>query len=97
MKKVKLLDTIATLKPIPIERLQLVEQNYTSIESLPSGQVGTIVEVYEQEEEYHYLVEFADTQGCEYAMATLRADEILVLHYDLAIASDLPHPQSLSL
>ncbi|MEH2322100.1 MAG: DUF4926 domain-containing protein [Nostoc sp.] len=86
MKKVKLLDTIATLKPIPIERLQLVEEDYTSIESLPSGQVGTIVEVYEQEEEYHYLVEFADTQGCEYAMATLRADEILVLHYDLAIA-----------
>ncbi|MEH2336294.1 DUF4926 domain-containing protein [Nostoc sp.] len=86
MKKVKLLDTIATLKSIPIERLQLVEVPYTSIESLPSGQVGTIVEVYEQQEEYHYLVEFADTQGCEYAMATLRADEILVLHYDLAIA-----------
>ncbi|MBC6432532.1 DUF4926 domain-containing protein [Nostoc sp. HG1] len=84
MKKVKLLDTIATLKPIPIERLQLIEEDYSYIESLPSGQVGTIVEVYEQEE-YHYLVEFADTQGCEYAMATLRADEILVLHYDLAI------------
>lgn len=86
MKKAKLLDTIATLKPIPIERLQLVEVSYTSIESLPSGQVGTVVKAYEQEEEYHYLVEFADTQGCEYAMATLRADEILVLHYDLAIA-----------
>ncbi|MDZ8109601.1 MAG: DUF4926 domain-containing protein [Nostoc sp. DedQUE12a] len=86
MKKIKLLDTIATLKPIPIERLELVEEDYTSIKSLPSGQVGTIVEVYEQEEEYHYLVEFADTQGCEYVMATLRADEILVLHYDLAIA-----------
>ncbi|BDI16653.1 hypothetical protein ANSO36C_24550 [Nostoc cf. commune SO-36] len=84
MNKIKLLDTIATLKPIPIERLQLVEEDYTSIESLPSGQVGTIVEVYEQKE--YYLVEFADTQGCEYAMATLRADEILVLHYDLAIA-----------
>ncbi|MEH1781482.1 MAG: DUF4926 domain-containing protein [Nostoc sp.] len=79
MKKVKLLDTIDTLKAISTERLQLVEEDYTSIESLPSGQVGTIVEVYEQEEEYHYLVEFADTQGCEYAMATLRADEILVL------------------
>lgn len=86
MKKVKLLDIIATLKPIPIERLQLLEEDYTSIKSLPSGQVGTIVEVYEQEEEDCYLVEFADTQGCEYAMATLKADEILVLHYDLAIA-----------
>ncbi|MEH2052593.1 MAG: DUF4926 domain-containing protein [Nostoc sp.] len=85
MNKIKLLDTIATLKLIPIERLQLVEEDYTSIKSLLSGQVGTIVEVYGQEEEYHYLVEFADTQGCAYAMATLRADEILVLHYDLAI------------
>jgi hypothetical protein len=86
MKKIKLLDTIATLKPIPIERLQLVEEDSTSIASLPSGQVGTIVEVYEQEEENYYLVEFADTQGNEYAMATLRAEEILVLHYDLVTA-----------
>ncbi|MEH2254864.1 MAG: DUF4926 domain-containing protein [Nostoc sp.] len=79
------MDTIATLKPTPIERLQLVEEDYTSIKSLPSAQVGTIIEVYEQKK-YHYLVEFADTQGCEYAMTTLSSDEILVLHYDLAIA-----------
>jgi hypothetical protein len=85
MNKVKLLDTIATLKPIPVERLTLVEEDNTSISSLPNGQVGTIVEVYEEGEECHYLVEFADSQGCEYAMATLSADEILVLHYDLAI------------
>lgn len=85
MKKLKLLDTVATLYPVPIERLTLLEADYTFIESLPSGQVGTIVEVYE-EEEYHYLVEFADTQGREYAMATLRADELLVLHYELTVA-----------
>ena len=85
MKKLKLLDTVATLYPVPIERLTLLELDSTLIESLPSGQVGTIVEVYE-EEEYHYLVEFADTQGCEYAMATLRADELLVLHYELTVA-----------
>jgi hypothetical protein len=60
MKTDKLLDTIASLKPISIERLQLVEEDYTSIASLPSGQVGTIVEVYEQDEEYYYLVEFAE-------------------------------------
>ncbi|MEH2435748.1 MAG: hypothetical protein V7K25_16115 [Nostoc sp.] len=54
------MDTIATLKAIPVERLQLLE-DYTFIESLPRGQVGTILEVYEQEEEYHYLVKFADT------------------------------------
>lgn len=33
-----------------------------------------------------YLVEFADSQGSEYAMAMLKADEILVLQYELAVA-----------
>ena len=86
MKELKLLDTVANLNSIPIERLTLVEPNYASIKSLPSGQVGTIVEVYDEAEECHYLIEFADTQGCEYAMATLRADELLVLHYELIVA-----------
>ncbi|WP_228014567.1 DUF4926 domain-containing protein [Fortiea sp. LEGE XX443] len=54
------------------------------MENLPNGQVGTIVEVYEERDETNYLVEFADTQGCEYAMAVLKINEILVLHYDLA-------------
>jgi Domain of unknown function (DUF4926) len=85
MNKPKLLDTVTNLKPIPIEQLTLVESDYTPIELLPTGQVGTIVEVYD-EAESHYLVEFADIQGQEYAMATLRADEILILRYDLAIA-----------
>ena len=30
--------------------------------------------------------EFADSQGIEYAMAMLKADEILVLQYELALA-----------
>ncbi|MCV3217448.1 DUF4926 domain-containing protein [Plectonema radiosum NIES-515] len=42
--------------------------------------------MYDQGEECYYLVEFADTQGREYAMATLTANELLVLHYELAIA-----------
>ncbi len=86
MKKFKLLDSIALLNPVSVERLTLVESDYTSIESLPSGQVGTIVEVYEEGEEFHYLVEFADTQGREYAMATMSADEFLVLQYELTVA-----------
>jgi hypothetical protein len=48
--------------------------------------VGTVVEVYERAEDCQYLVEFADTQGREYAMATLREDELLVLHYELIVA-----------
>jgi len=31
-------------------------------------------------------VEFADSQGIEYAMAILKADKILVLQYELAVA-----------
>ncbi len=86
MKKLKIVDTVAILKPISIEHLTLVEPKYTSIQSLPIGQVGTIVEVYEEAEETNYLVEFADLQGHEYAMATLKADELLVLHYELTVA-----------
>jgi len=48
MKELKLLATVALLKPVSIERLTLVESDSTSIESLPSGQVGTILEVYDQ-------------------------------------------------
>ncbi len=42
--------------------------------------------MYEGAEDCQYLVEFADTQGREYAMATLREDELLVLHYELTVA-----------
>ncbi len=86
MKKVKILDTVAIINPVPIERLTLVEPDYTSIQNLPPGQVGTIVEVYQGAEYCQYLVEFADTQGRQYAMATLREDELLVLHYELTVA-----------
>ena len=86
MVKLNLLDTIANLNPIPMDRLTLVEPEYQSIQSLPVGQVGTIVEVYE-ENIPRFLVEFADSQGREYAMAVLQADEVLALHYELSRVS----------
>ena len=86
MEKIKLFDTVAIINSVTIDRLLLVEPDYISIQNLPSGQVGTIVEVYEGAEDCQYLVEFADTQGREYAMATLREDELLVLHYELTVA-----------
>ena len=86
MKNVQLLDTIAILNPISIDRLTLLEPEYRSISSLPRGQVGTIVEVYNNEEESQYLVEFADNQGYEYAMAILKESEILAIHYELTVA-----------
>ncbi len=84
MNQIKLFDTVTNLNPISFERLTLVEPDYSSISYLPKGQVGTIVEIYQQTEEPSYLVEFCDTQGREYAMATLKANEILVLHYELS-------------
>jgi hypothetical protein len=86
MEKIKLFDTVAIINPVPIERLTLVEPDYTSIQNLPPGQVGTVVEVYKGAEDSQYLVEFSDTQGHEYVMATLREDELLVLHYELTVA-----------
>jgi hypothetical protein len=80
------LDTIANIKPIARDRLTLVEPEYQSLEWLPIGQVGTIVEVYPGDIP-RYLVEFADLQGREYAMAVLQPDEVLALHYELSLAS----------
>jgi Domain of unknown function (DUF4926) len=84
MSNLNLLDTIATLKPIPSNRLTLVEAEYQNLPSLPIGQVGTIVEIYPTEN--RYLIEFSDLQGQEYAMAILSPDEILTIRYELAIA-----------
>jgi len=86
IKNLKLLDSVAILKPVSNTRLTLVEPEYASISSLPVGLVGTIVEVYDTGKECQYLVEFADSKGIEYAMAILKADEILVLQYELAVA-----------
>ncbi|MEZ2225093.1 DUF4926 domain-containing protein [Microcoleus sp.] len=86
IKNFRLLDSVAILKPISNTRLTLVEPEYESVSSLPVGLVGTIVEVYDTGKECQYLVEFSDSQGIEYAMAILKADEILVLQYELAVA-----------
>ncbi|MGB3300042.1 MAG: DUF4926 domain-containing protein [Phormidesmis sp.] len=86
MSALQSLDTVATIHPIPANRLTLVEPDYQSIQYLPVGQVGTIVEIYEDEIP-HYLVEFADLRGREYAMAVLQANEILSLHYELSAIS----------
>jgi hypothetical protein len=79
--KPKILDSVALLHPISAERLKLVEPGYLTGRSLPPGLVGTVVEVYSQDE--NYLVEFSDSEGCEYAMAVLNANELLVLHLEL--------------
>ena len=82
----KLLDTVALLNDVPVKRLTLIEPDYASIQALPSGLIGTVVQVYKQEQAFRYLVEFSDSEGCEYAMAILEPNELLVLNSELLIA-----------
>lgn len=79
-----LLDSVAILKPIPAKRLTLLESDYQSASYLPSGLVGTIVEIHQKDNENYYLVEFANSYGCEYAyaMAYSKMNEFIVLQYE---------------
>jgi len=43
------------------------------------GQVGTIVEVLALN---RFEVEFSDNQGKTYAMAVMRGDQLMALHYE---------------
>ena len=43
------LDTVANLMPIAGDRLTLIEPEFESIQQLPVGQVGTVLEIYEGE------------------------------------------------
>ncbi|PSB16623.1 DUF4926 domain-containing protein [Phormidesmis priestleyi ULC007] len=84
MTQPKLLDTVALLIKLPSDRLSLVEENSLALEELPIGLVGTIVHIYDRDDALcRYLVEFSDSQGREYAMATLQAQDFLVLQYEL--------------
>jgi hypothetical protein len=63
--KMKLLDAVALLENIPNSGLY-------------KGQVGTIVEIYEPDV---FEVEFCDIKGQTYALKTLTADKLLLLHH----------------
>ena len=63
---VKLLDTIALLEDVQTDGL-----------TLQRGEVGAVVEILAPNV---YEVEFCDEQGRAYAFASVRDDQILVLH-----------------
>jgi hypothetical protein len=68
---IKLLDVVALIQDLPDRDLK-------------RGQVGTVVEelapgVYE--------VEFSDNEGRTYAMLPLRAEQLMILHYEPARAA----------
>lgn len=64
--KVKLLDAVALLEDIQVEDVLLKR-----------GEVGAVEELLALDV---YEVEFCDDQGRAYAFASLRAEQLLVLH-----------------
>ncbi|MGB7417413.1 MAG: DUF4926 domain-containing protein [Thermosynechococcaceae cyanobacterium] len=62
----KLLDVVALLGDLP-------DLN------LCRGQVGTVVEVYEPDV---FEVEFSNTMGHTYALETLQAHQLMLLHHE---------------
>jgi hypothetical protein len=69
-QKVKLLDVVALTQEMPSRELSL-------------GQVGTVVEVLAPDV---FEVEFSDNEGRTFAELALKADQLLVLHYEPAMA-----------
>ncbi|MGC2238322.1 MAG: DUF4926 domain-containing protein [Pyrinomonadaceae bacterium] len=67
MKNFELFDVVALTTDLPEENLW-------------SGQVGTIVEVYNNGEAFE--VEFVDKEGHTYGLLTLRAEQLMILHYE---------------
>ena len=70
MSEIKLLDVVALLQDVPEESLQ-------------RGEVGTVVEVFTDRPDRPggLLVEFSDREGRTYAVADLRADQLVKLRY----------------
>jgi hypothetical protein len=67
MKKLKQYDVVALTVDLPEE-------------SLWSGQVGTIVEVYNDGEAFE--VDFVDREGHTYGLLSLRPKQLMLLHYE---------------
>jgi hypothetical protein len=64
--EIQLLDVVALTEDLPKHNLY-------------RGQVGTVVEVLEPDV---FEIEFSDNEGHTYGMLALKADQLLVLHYE---------------
>lgn len=83
MPKINLHDVVALREATKTQRFPLGEEL-----QLPAGLVGTVMEIYAQGKAFE--VEFSDRDGEAYAMVTISADKLFLLHFELtelAIAS----------
>lgn len=67
MREIKLFDSVALLEDLPEENLW-------------RGQVGAVVEIYNDGEAFE--VEFVDTDGQTYGLLALRPKQIMVLRHE---------------
>jgi len=67
MREIKLLDTVALLEDLPEENLW-------------RGQVGAVVEVYDDGKAFE--VEFVDATGKTYGLLALRAEQVMLLRHE---------------
>ncbi|NER20942.1 MAG: DUF4926 domain-containing protein [Symploca sp. SIO1B1] len=58
------------------ENVQAVHKETRELILLRKGQLGTVLMEFNTEA---YLVDFADAQGCTYAMETISADKLMLL------------------
>jgi len=77
MTNINLHDVVALKEDIKTQRFPVGEELL-----LPKGLVGTVVEEYADGEAFE--VEFADDDGQAYAMLTVKAEKLFLLHFKFA-------------
>ncbi|GGA38919.1 DUF4926 domain-containing protein [Okeania sp. KiyG1] len=75
MNEIKLHDTVALTENIKITQFMTDKEII-----LPRGQVGTVVEIYDQGKAFE--VEFANKNGQTYALISLELEKLILLHID---------------
>ncbi|MGB3509779.1 MAG: DUF4926 domain-containing protein [Microcoleaceae cyanobacterium] len=75
MNDIKLHDTVALTENMKTTQFMTDKEII-----LPRGQVGTVVEIYEQGKAFE--VEFANKDGQTYALVSLELEKLMLLHID---------------
>ncbi|NES92475.1 DUF4926 domain-containing protein [Okeania sp. SIO2B9] len=75
MNDIKLHDIVALTENMKIPQFMTYKEII-----LPRGQVGTVVEIYEQGKAFE--VKFANKNGQTYALVSLELEKLMLLHTD---------------
>ncbi|MEM1168414.1 MAG: DUF4926 domain-containing protein [Cyanobacteria bacterium P01_H01_bin.35] len=75
MNEIKLHDTLALTENIRITQFMTDKEII-----LPRGQVGTVVEIYDEGKAFE--VEFANKNGQTYPLISLELEKLMLLHID---------------